>query len=73
VAWSGGVGAHGVRVAFAGLSEFSAGEPPAVAGAKLLELAAMVFVAHQMLRHRAVQISWAHAHPDSMGDERVGR
>jgi hypothetical protein len=61
VQWCGGVGAHGVRVAFRALSPFTAGEPPVVAGSALLETAAKLFVAHQMARHRAMQIAWAHA------------
>lgn len=61
VSWCGGVGAHGVRVAYKALSPFAAGEPPQVAGSALLEVAAKLFVAHQMARHRATQVAWAHA------------
>lgn len=70
--WAGGLGAHGVVVAFEAESPFAAGDAPAVAGALLHETAARVHVAHLLLKQRAVQIAWAHAGKGRWAHERLG-
>jgi len=60
VAWKGGVGPEGARVAYEAEVPFPEGMPPEAAGAQLHEAAARVHVAHLLLRQRALQIARAH-------------